>query len=86
MLKEHSAFQGAFTQCWTTREVYKWRAKMIFVRPARKKWAGGVVPLPEILVDRVVPLSKIRIFESGRSPSSPNARRGRTPLATEANL
>ena len=35
---------------------YKWRAKMIFVRPGRKKWAGGVVPLPEIMVDRVVPL------------------------------
>ena len=33
--------------------VYKWRAKMIFVRPTRNKWAGGVVPLCDILVHRV---------------------------------
>ena len=32
---------------------YKWRAKMIFVRPTRNKWAGGVVPLCDILVHRV---------------------------------
>ena len=44
---------------------YKWRAKMIFVRPARKKWAGGVVPLPESLVDRVVPLSKTFLRAGG---------------------
>ena len=33
---------------WVGRVGYKWWTKMIFVRPTRNKWAGGVVLPSEI--------------------------------------